>query len=106
MADKDYKYDQGKSRVDLIDPQFILDMGYVLEMGAAKYKEDSWKEVDNGINRYYGSLKRHMLHWRKGESMDKESKLSHLAHIAVNAMFLYHLEKEAQNGNKGSLGDA
>lgn len=88
------KDDQGKNRLDLIEPEFIEGVGKVLTFGAEKYEENSWQKVENAENRYYAAAMRHLLAWRKGEKIDPESGLNHLDHVACNIMFLQHFEKE------------
>lgn len=92
------KHDKLKPRTDLIDPEFILSIAEVLRLGAIKYKENSWKQVDDALNRYYGAAMRHLLQWRKGEKLDKETGLSHLTHAACNLMFIMYLERNGENG--------
>lgn len=97
---QDYKYDSGKSRVDLIQPNFILGMGDILAYGATKYKENSWKTVKNGRVRYYAAALRHLLAYAKGERVDAETGRSHLLHAACCIMFLFYLEEENGNGSR------
>jgi hypothetical protein len=93
MSDTGTKHDAGKSRVDLLDPEFLLEMGRVMEFGAQKYGAHNWKK---GIvySRLYGALQRHALGFWKGEPIDKESGLKALAHIAINAMMLASMPTE------------
>lgn len=81
------KHDAGKPRVDLLDPEFLLEMGRVMEFGAQEYGAHNWKK---GIaySRLYGALQRHALGFWKGEPIDRESGLKALAHTAINAMML------------------
>jgi hypothetical protein len=88
-----FKYDQGKLRYDLLPPQEIEQIVEVLTMGAAKYSDNSWQDVENGIDRYYAAAMRHLQSWRQGEVTDNESGLPHLAHVATNIVFLMHLTK-------------
>jgi hypothetical protein len=90
--DEGLKYDEGKTRFDLVDPEFEELVAKVMTFGANKYKPNSWQNVEDPVNRYYAALRRHINAWRKGEKIDPESKLPHLAHVAVNAMFLLHYE--------------
>ena len=90
------KYDDGKARFDLIEPEFEEDIANILTMGANKYAPNSWQHVEDGKNRYYAALRRHLNAWRKGEKIDRESGMSHLAHAACNVMFLMHFEREEQ----------
>lgn len=89
------KHDEHKNRLDLIEPEFIEGVGEVLTFGAEKYEPNSWQKVEDAENRYYAALFRHLMAYRRGETVDSESGLSHLKHIACNAMFLLHFE-EAQ----------
>jgi hypothetical protein len=93
------KYDGGKSRVDLIPPEPLLDIGYVLGHGAEKYGENNWQLVAGGENRYYAALLRHLFAWRQGEMIDPESGLSHLSHVATNTLFLMYLSKNSGGVN-------
>lgn len=88
------KNDQGRNRLDLIEPQFIEDVGEVLTFGAAKYEPNNWQNVEDAEDRYYAAALRHLMAWRRGEVVDEESGLSHLKHAATNLMFLLHFERE------------
>lgn len=88
------KYDIGKARFDLIEPEFEEAIANILTMGADKYAPNSWQHVEDGKNRYYAALRRHLNAWRKGEKIDQESGMSHLVHVACNVMFLMHFERE------------
>jgi hypothetical protein len=85
------KYDKGKVRYELLPPAFIEAVAKVLTYGAAKYDDDNWLKIDK--ERYYGALMRHIIAWRKGENLDRESGLPHLAHAACNLLFLMHYNK-------------
>jgi hypothetical protein len=87
------KNDDGKNRLDLIRPWTLLRVGEVLTYGAKKYGVDNWLHVTDGQARFYAAALRHLLAWKGGEKLDKDSGLSHLAHAITNIMFL--LEKEA-----------
>ena len=90
------KNDQGKNRLDLIEPQFIEGVGEVLTFGAQKYEPNNWQNVEDPEDRYYAAALRHLMAWRKGETTDEESGLSHLKHAATNLMFLLHFESEQE----------
>ena len=90
------KNDQGKNRLDLIEPQFIEGVGEVLTFGAQKYEPNNWQNVEDPEDRYYAAALRHLMAWRKGETTDEESGLSHLKHAATNLMFLLHFETEQE----------
>ncbi len=91
------KDDNGKPRISLLDIPFILEMVGVLMHGAAKYDEGEGGEpnfikVANARRRYFDAAARHLLDWFRGEQRDAEG-LHHLACVAVNAMFLYVVER-------------
>lgn len=91
------KNDEGKNRLDLIEPEFIETVGKVLTFGAEEYGPNNWQQVEDAENRYYAAAMRHLMAYRKGEKIDPESKLPHLAHVATNMMFLLHFEREEEN---------
>lgn len=82
------KDDQEKSRVDLLDPEFLLAVGEVLRFGAAKYAAHNWRG-GIAVSRLIGSTFRHLLAICRGEDTDSESGLPHTSHLGCNAMFLY-----------------
>ena len=86
------KNDEGKLRYDLLDPEFEEQVVKVLTYGAKEYGPNNWQNVENAEDRYYAALRRHLAAWRKGEKIDKDSGLNHLAHVAANVMFLLHFE--------------
>jgi len=86
------KYDSGKPRVDLIEPDFLLGMGEVLGIGSSKYSDNNWKKCTD-MNRFYSACLRHLFQWKNGEVLDKETGKSHLLHASANLMFLYYLGK-------------
>lgn len=80
-----------KSRVDLIIPDFVLEIWEVLRMWAEKYKENSWQWVP--VNDHYAAAMRHLLAWKKWEKLDQESWKNHLVHAATNLMFIFFNDK-------------
>ena len=97
------KNDMGKSRVDLLLPEFLLEVGDVLALGAAKYGEHNWRLVST--QRYVAATLRHFFAFMAGEIHDPESGKQHLAHAATNLMFLWEKTREASNV-AGSAGRA
>jgi hypothetical protein len=82
------KYDNNKTRYDLLEPFFEELVAQVLTQGAKKYSPDNWKSVQPLEDRYYAALRRHVTSWRNGEIFDPESGFPHLAHAACNIYFL------------------
>ena len=91
--DEFIKYDNDKPMMSLLEPDFIEGMAKVLTMGAKKYSKDNWKLCEDK-SRYEDALYRHMNEYLKGREFDTESELPHLAHVAVNAMFLQYFIDE------------
>jgi hypothetical protein len=92
--EKSLRYNENKPKWSLVHYKSLEPMVRVLEMGAVKYSPDNWKI---GLNRdeILESTMRHLTALMDGELLDKESGMSHMAHIQCNAMFYnYH---EANN---------
>ena len=85
------KFDKWKPRVDLINPDFILEIWNILEFWTEKYKENSWQWVST--NKHYAAALRHLLKWKKWEKNDEESWFTHIAHAVTNLMFIYFNDK-------------
>lgn len=81
------KFDQNKLRYDLIPVRPMAQIAEVFTMGARKYKDRNW-EKGMQWSRPIAALERHFQAFKGGEDHDPESGLLHLAHVAVNAMFL------------------
>lgn len=81
------KHDSGKNRVDLLPPEALEEIGLVLAFGARKYADENWREGADW-SRYYGAALRHLFAWKRGEDVDPETGLSHLAHASCCLMFL------------------
>lgn len=88
------KNDRGKLRFDLIDPNFEEELARILTFGARKYAPNNWQNLEDGINRHYAALQRHLNKYRQGEYYDKDSGLPHLWHAAANIMFMCYHERE------------
>lgn len=82
------KLDAGKEPARLIlqgMPRALLEIAKVGGYGAAKYSQDGWQHVENGIARYTDAMFRHAL--KEGiERIDEESGLLHAAQTAWNAL--------------------
>lgn len=89
-----FKQDAKKPRTDLIPTQPLLDVAEVFRIGSEKYTERNW-EKGMAWHRPYGALLRHLFAWWGGESKDKETGLSHLAHACCELMFLMEYESKS-----------
>lgn len=86
---------QGKGRPTLVPVSLIEAVTAVRMFGTAKYgSPDNWTKVDK--QDYKDALYRHWLKYLKGETIDEESGLPHLWHIATNIAFLIEMEKWEQ----------
>ena len=81
------RFNHGKLRYDLVQPNAFEDFVQVLTDGATKYKSRNW---ENGLSwtSVLASLKRHIAAIEKGEDYDPESGRLHIAHAACNVHFL------------------
>lgn len=86
------KLDEGKTRYDLLPAASLEHVAQVLTFGAKKYAPDNWRKVDGWRWRYYRAALGHLLAWWRGEKLDQESGLPHLAHAACCVLFLLELE--------------
>ena len=94
LNDQNIKADAGKIRPSLVPVGLIRAVARVREYGVNKYgKKESWREVEP--ERYRDAMYRHLLSYIENPiSVDKESGLPHLWHLACNAAFLIELETE------------
>lgn len=81
------KHDDQKARFDLLPAGPLAQIANVLTYGAGKYTDRNWEK---GIRwgRVFASTMRHLWAFWRGEALDKESGLSHLAHAACCVLFL------------------
>jgi len=85
------KNDSDKLRWSLLPLEPIQDIIRVLMHGSKKYSDDNWK-LCKDPNRYYDACVRHISAWRLGESCDKETGYSHLAHAGCCILFMLWFE--------------
>ena len=88
------KHDQGKLDWSLLPWPAIEQVVAVLTYGAVKYKRDGWKAVPDAVQRYEAAMLRHFVRWKRGELLDPESNLPHLAHMLCNLVFLMELTSD------------
>lgn len=81
------KYDSGKVEYHLFPFETFDEINKVLMFGAGKYDPRNWEKGIN-FNRLFNSTLRHLFSWWRGEDLDPETNLSHLAHAATNVIFL------------------
>ena len=90
------KADGNKSRVDLIDPEWLEGIGEVLKFGAIKYADHNWRKGFK-YSRLIGACLRHLLAIMRREDIDPESGLPHVNHLSCSVMFLaWHLRHKKE----------
>ena len=104
----------GKPRWELLPLPDLEDIVEVYTFGAEKYGPHTWRDLEDGFDRYKAALLRHLVSFEKGEEFDHESHLPALAHMAWNAIAMLAIwndeqklkSKEEQNENvKNALSD-
>ena len=83
------KYDQEKLRWDLLPIEEVEEVVKVLQCGARKYADHNWKKVPDSKRRYFSAALRHIFAWWRGEQMDPETGLHHLAHAMCCLLFAF-----------------
>lgn len=86
------KFDAGKLRYDLLDDDAVEQLVAVLTFGAKKYAPNNWRFMREWRERYYAAMQRHLVAWRKGERIDSDSGMHHLAHAMCCVMFLLAMD--------------
>lgn len=94
VPDQTAKADGGKPKLSLVPTEILYAIAAVREYGCKKYPKggkDNWKSVEPG--RYWNAAYRHLVACIKDpDSIDQESGLPHLWHLACNVAFLCELE--------------
>ena len=100
--DQKAKADAGKLRMTLVPRTIIKAIARVRMYGVKKYPEggaDNWRQVE--IERYRDAAFRHFMEYLDNpKSVDAESGLPSLWHLACNVAFLCELE-ELKEGDGG-----
>jgi len=91
-VDKAMRDNQGKMSWELVDFKSLEPMVEVLMFGATKYAPDNWKK-GQPTSELLGSLFRHLIAYKDGETIDPESGKNHLGHAMCNLMFLVYNNK-------------
>ena len=92
------KLDAGKLRPFLVLGGFAYAIEEVVRVGtngAAKYSDNGWRSVKDGIPRYMEAAERHLMEVRKGVHMDASGS-PHLAHAAWNLLAVLELVMESE----------
>ena len=100
------KHDSGKLRYWLMDRAAMAWTTAVLTYGAELYAPENWRKVNDGDERYYSALIRHVEAWRAGERFDPDTGLPHLAHAACCCVFLLGVNEPDTSALSQMLGKA
>ena len=84
------KHDGWKAPMDLLPWDALEMVAQVMAHGAKRYGENSWQKVEG--RRYEAAMLRHYAAYKCGGTVDSDSGLLHLAHMACNAIFILALE--------------
>lgn len=92
VNDKGLKFDNDKAPMDLIPYEAEEAIAQVFAFGQKKYDRANWaKGID--YSRLISATKRHLGRFNKGEDLDDESSLNHIAHAACNLVMLLWMIK-------------
>ena len=86
------KHDGGKPRYDLLPAVAVDQVVAVLTFGAKRYAPDNWRHVEGWRWRYHAAALRHLFAWARGQRLDPDSGLPHLAHAVCSLLFLAELD--------------
>lgn len=81
------KHDSDKVRLELLSVPALTAIAEVLTFGAKKYADHNWRKGFDW-SRLFGAAMRHLFAAMRGEDLDPESGLPHLAHLGCCVMFL------------------
>ena len=77
-----------KTPLGLIPPYAMEQTAWVHKLGAEKYGPFNWRKTGVCASTYVNAILRHLNAWRDGETVDPESGISHLAHVACSCNIL------------------
>lgn len=89
--DKGMKFDGGKPRWSLMPWTEMEEVVRVMTAGAKKYSDFNWQQTimePGGKDRYFSAAIRHLTAWKRGERLDRETGLPHLAHAICCLLFM------------------
>lgn len=97
---EDLKWDKGKAKYHLILSDFLNEMAVILTKGEVNHPKidgkPSWQNVEPDA--YLDAMYRHIHAYRQESgSLDDDMGTDHMAHVAVNAMFLYFFGRKGND---------
>lgn len=99
MLNTDPKGEVGKTKAPmwLLPPFALTETAWVHGLGATKYGAYNWRKNRVCQSTYVSAIMRHLMAYSSGETVDPESRRSHLAHIVASCNILMDA------GNSGTL---
>lgn len=94
------KYDGGKLRFDLLPVEALEHVAAAMTYGAVKYTDHNYR--NNGgleFGRLFGAVMRHAWAFWRGEDIDRESGLHHLAHCGASVLMLFQVVLDSNGSN-------
>lgn len=88
-------FDEGKAPLEQLPWLAMQEIAMVFKYGQTKYSVFNWCQGMAWM-KLAGSCCRHLYKWIGGEDNDDESGLSHLAHLAADAMMLIWYVKKGK----------
>jgi hypothetical protein len=77
-----------KTPLSLIPSYAMEQTAWVHKLGSDKYGPYNWRKTGVCASTYVNAILRHLNAWRDGETLDPESGISHLAHVACSCNIL------------------
>ena len=77
-----------KTPLGLIPSYAMEQTALVHKLGSEKYGPYNWRKTGVCASTYVNAIMRHLNAWRDGETVDPESDISHLAHVACSCNIL------------------
>lgn len=101
------KFDNDKVDWMILPYDALEEIVKVMEFGAKKYARGNFASGEGlEYTRVLNSLMRHILAFSRGEDLDPETGISHMAHAGCNVLFLLHYiknpEKFKNNDNRAT----
>ena len=81
------KHDHGKPRFEMLPPDALEAVALTMNSGCEKYGDRNW-EKGMQYGRVFGAMMRHAWAYWRGENLDKDSGLPHLAHAGACVLML------------------
>lgn len=107
LITKAVKFDNDKVDWMILPYDALEEIVKVMEFGAKKYARGNFASGEGlEYTRVLNSLMRHILAFSRGEDLDPETGISHMAHAGCNVLFLLHYiknpEKFKNNDNRAT----